>query len=183
MRLFTAVDIPPDVVRALDQLIAALKPAARIKWSPAANLHITTKFIGEWPDRRLAELTQTLRGLVKREPIPIEVRDLGFFPNARAPRVFWAGVHAPPILAELARETDRALAGLGVPLEARAFSPHLTLARIKEPVPLDRLHEAIAALPSTAFGAFSVDRFYLYQSTLNPSGSVYTQLAEFPFQS
>jgi len=182
MRLFTAVDIPREVIHALDGLIARLKPSARIKWIPATNLHITTKFIGEWPDGRLAELTEALRPLAARQTIPIEVRGLGFFPNARAPRVFWAGVEAPASLAELARETDRAVNRLGVPLEARPFSPHLTLARIKEPVPLGRLHEAIAALASTEFGAFTADRFYLYQSTLNPSGSVYTRLAEFPFQ-
>jgi 2'-5' RNA ligase len=182
MRLFAAVDIPRETIHALDGLIAILKPSARIKWSPATNLHITTKFIGEWPDQRLGELTGALHGLAAREPIPIAVRGLGFFPNARAPRVFWAGVEAPASLAELARETDRALNRLGVPIEARPFSPHLTLARIKEPIPLGRLHEAIAALASTEFGAFTVDRFYLYQSTLNPSGSVYIRLAEFPFQ-
>jgi 2'-5' RNA ligase len=181
MRVFTAVDIPPDVLRALDRLIAALRPTARIKWSPAANLHITTKFIGDWPDERLAELTESLGGLPPRAPIPIEVRGLGFFPNPRAPRVFWAGIEASNGLPELARETDRALNRLGVPLESRPFSPHLTLARIKEPLPLDRLHRAIAGLASTDFGAFQVDRFCLYQSTLNPSGSVYAKLSEFPF--
>lgn len=182
MRLFTAVDIPREVIHALDGLIARLKPSARIKWSPATNLHITTKFIGEWPDQRLGELTDALRPLAAPEPIPIAVRGLGFFPNARAPRVFWAGVEAPASLVELARQTDRALIRLGIPSEARPFSPHLTLARIKEPIPLGRLHEAIAALASTEFGTFNVDRFYLYRSTLNPSGSVYTRLAEFLFQ-
>ncbi len=180
MRLFTAIDLPPEVVRKLDQLITSLKPSARLHWSPARNLHITTKFIGEWPEARQAELVQALAALEPNEPISIQVRSLGFFPNPRAPRVFWAGVHAPPSLAELARQTDRALHRLGVPLETRPFSPHLTLARIKEPLPLDRLHSSLAALPSTEFGAFTASSFHLYQSTLNPSGSVYTRLAEFP---
>lgn len=181
MRLFTAVDIPVETVQALDRLIAQLRPAARIKWSPAANLHITTKFIGEWPDARRAEIEAALGALPARPPVPVAVRGLGFFPNARSPRVFWAGVEAGAGLGDLARETERALARLGVEKEGRAFSPHLTLARIKEPLPLDRLHAAIAALPSTEFGAFTVDRFYLYQSALHPSGSVYTKLSEFPF--
>jgi 2'-5' RNA ligase len=180
MRLFTAIDLPPEVVRRLDGLITGLRPSARLHWSPARNLHITTKFIGEWPEARLAELVQALGSLAPNEPIWIEVRGLGFFPNPRAPRVFWAGVHAPPNLAELARQTDRALHRLGVPLEPRPFSPHLTLARIKEPIPLDRLHASLAALPSTEFGAFTAASFHLYQSKLNPSGSVYTRLAEFP---
>jgi 2'-5' RNA ligase len=182
MRLFTAIDLPPEVVRRLDQLIAGLKPSARLHWSPARNLHITIKFIGEWPEARLAELIQALGALAPNEPIPIKVRGLGFFPNPRAPRVFWAGVQAPPSLAELARQTDRALHRLGVPLETRPFSPHLTLARIKEPIPLDRLHSSLAALPSAEFGAFLAGSFHLYQSALNPSGSVYTRLAEFPLR-
>jgi len=181
MRLFAAVDIPAEVTHALDALISQLRPAARIKWSPASNLHITTKFIGEWPDARLHELNEALRALPRRRPIPIEVRELGFFPNSRSPRVFWAGVHAPAELGELARETDAALHRLGVEREQRPFSPHLTLARIKAPVPLGPLHGAIAQLPSTAFGAFTTDRFYLYLSALHSSGSVYTRLSEFPF--
>ncbi len=181
MRLFTAVDIPDDILRRLDQLIADLRPSARISWSPASNLHITTKFIGEWPEEQGEELIQALRGLPGREAIPIDIRGVGFFPNPRSPHVFWAGVHAPGSLGELARDTDRALSRLGIPPESRAFSPHLTLARIKTPVPLDRLHQAIAALPSIECGAFTADRFFLYRSKLTPSGSVYTKLSEFPF--
>ena len=179
MRLFAAIDIPREVVANLDRLIAQLRPTARIKWSPAANLHITTKFIGEWPDERLAELESALGALPSREAMPIDIRGLGFFPNAHSPWVFWAAIHAPAGLAELAKETDQALGRLGVPPEPRPFSPHLTLARIKEPVPLERLRQAIAGLPSTEFGSFRADRFVLYQSRLNPSGSVYTKLSEY----
>jgi 2'-5' RNA ligase len=182
MRLFTAIDLPEGVVAALSRLIDRLRPTARIRWSPPENLHITTKFIGEWPEGRLGELTAVLRALPRYEPPRIEVRGLGFFPNPHAPRVFWAAVHAPPALGELAHETDRALAGLGIPAEKRPFSPHLTLARIKEPVPLAALRQTIAALPEADFGAFTADRFYLYQSTLNPSGSVYTRLSDYAFQ-
>ncbi len=179
MRLFTAIDLPPDVLGNLERLLARLRPAARIKWVAAANIHLTTKFIGEWPDERLEELTAALGGLPRREPIDIALRGLGFFPNARAPRVFWVGVEAPPGVAELAGETDRALGRLGVPPENRPFSPHLTLARIKEPVPLEALRLVIEQLPSVEFGQFRADRFYLYRSQLTPSGSVYTRLSEF----
>jgi 2'-5' RNA ligase len=89
-------------------------------------------------------------------------------------------VEAAPDLAALAAETDRALDPLGLPPEGRPFSPHLTLARIKEPVPLQSLREAIAALPSLDFGSFTAASFFLYHSRPGPSGSVYTKLAEFP---
>jgi 2'-5' RNA ligase len=180
MRLFTGIDLPAEVVRNLESLLARLRPAARVRWSPPANLHITTRFIGEWSAERLPALEFALAALPGSGPIPIRVRKLGFFPNPRAPRVFWAGIEAGPGLAALAFETDRALSGLGLPAEDRPFSPHLTLARIKDPVALPELCETIARLPSLEFGDFTADRFHLYQSRLGPAGSVYTKLAEFP---
>ncbi len=181
MRLFTAIDLPVDLVAALARLIGRLRPTARIKWSPEANLHITTKFIGEWPEDKLEQLTGALAPLGAREPFPLEVRGLGFFPNPHSPRVFFAAVHAPQTLVELAHETDAVLANIGVAAEKKPFSPHLTLARIKEPVPMQALRQAIADLESTKLGSFTVDRFYLYRSQLNPSGSVYTKLSDFRF--
>jgi 2'-5' RNA ligase len=179
MRLFTGLDLPAEVVRGLERLIEALRPSARIQWSPAANLHITTKFIGEWPEARLEELKSALSALPARPPLEIGVRELGFFPNPRAPRVFWCGIEAPG-LAELAAETDRATSVLGIASENRPFSAHLTLARIKDRLNLNPLHQRVAALPSRDFGRFAAHSFFLYHSRLNPGGSVYTKLAEFP---
>ena len=182
MRLFTAIDLPGELVATLARLIDQLRPSARINWSAPANLHITTKFIGEWPDNDLDRLTRALETLAPREPIPIAMRGVGFFPNPHSPRLFWAAVHAGPELAALARDTDAALAGIGVPADTKPFSPHLTLARIKAPAKMQPLREAIAALPFTGFGAFTPDRFYLYRSELKPTGSVYTKLSDFPFR-
>jgi 2'-5' RNA ligase len=179
MRLFTGLDLPHEVVRELEKLIDGLRPQARINWSPPANLHITTKFIGEWPQERLQELKAALGRLPPREPLSLHIHELGFFPNPKSPRVFWCGIDAPG-LAALAADTDRATAALGIESEKRPFSPHLTLARIKEPVPLNRLRDAIVALPSVDFGSFEVRGFFLYQSQLRPGGSVYTKLSEFP---
>lgn len=179
MRLFTGLDLPPDVVGHLERLLAKLRPAARIQWSPPANLHVTTKFIGEWPDGRLGDLKAALAGLDAGPPIGVHVRKVGFFPNPHAPRVFWCGIEAPG-LEELARVTDDATAALGVPRETRDFSPHLTLARIKERIELQPLREAIAALSTLEFGEFEAHAFFLYQSKLSPAGAVYTKLAEFP---
>jgi len=180
MRLFTGLDLAPDVVANLERLLEQLKPAAPIKWSPPRNLHITTKFIGEWPAERLEELKAALRNLAAQAPIAITIAKLGFFPNPHAARVFWAGVQAGEELPALARATDDATAALGVAKESRLYSPHLTLARIANPGRLPGLLSAVAALPSLEFGAFTADRFYLYQSQTSPAGSVYTKLAEFP---
>src|SRR5437764_10247711 len=125
MRLFTALDLPDYVIGNLEELTRRLKPAAPIAWSPPSNLHITTKFIGEWKEERLPELVAALETVPRREPIPIAIRRVGFYPNPHSPRIFWCGVEAPG-LAEMAADTDAATAALGIAGEERVFSPHLT---------------------------------------------------------
>lgn len=179
MRLFTGLDLPPEVAGRLADLLEKLRPTARITWSPPGNLHITTKFIGEWPEERLAELREALGSLAPRAPIVVDVGGLGFYPNARSPRVFWCGVEAPG-LAELAADTDAATARLGIASEKRAYSPHLTLARIRERTVLLGLHQRVADLGAAEQGRFEARAFFLYRSQLRPTGSLYTKLAEFP---
>lgn len=179
MRLFTGIDLSPAIVQKLEALIEELRPAADVKWSPAENLHITTKFIGAWPEERLGEIQRALESLPARAPLSIAVQKLGFFPNPHSPQVFWAGVSGGEELAGLARDTEDALTPLGIAREKRAFSAHLTLARISK-TPVRQLLQAIAKLPATDFGRFVTDRFHLYESRPGSGGSVYTKLGEFP---
>lgn len=183
MRLFTAVEIPDEVRNRLDRLVTHLRPNAHVKWSPVYNLHITLKFIGEWPAEEFEKLQQGLKTLPTRPAVAIDVRGLGWFPNPHQPRVFWAGVHAGPELAQLAADVDAALTPLGVAKEERPFSPHLTLARIKQPTPLQGLRQAVADLEAVDFGAFEASSFFLYRSQPGPAGSIYTKLSEYPFLS
>jgi len=182
MRLFTGIDLPEEVRERLERLLMHLRPAAHLKWSPVYNLHITLKFIGEWPEEKLPQLQKALQSLTNRAPVRIEVRGLGWFPNPHHPRVFWVAVQGGTALEALARDSDEALEPLGIQKEGRAFTAHLSLARIKEPTPLDALRTAIAKLESAEFGSFTAEKFYLYRSQPGSAGSIYTKLAEFPLQ-
>jgi 2'-5' RNA ligase len=182
MRLFTGIDLPDQTRERLERLLMHLRPAAHLKWSPVYNLHLTLKFIGEWPEEKLPQLEEALRAIPPREPIPAEVKGLGWHPNAHHPRVFWVALHGGEPLDALVRDTDTALAPLGIAKEDRAFSAHLTLARIKDPVPLQALRNAIAQLESVEFGSFVADRFHLYRSQPGSAGSIYTKLSEYRFQ-
>lgn len=170
MRLFTGLDLPAHVAAAIEKLLETLRPMAPLRWTPVENLHVTTKFIGEWPEARLDEMRRALSDVPGRAPISVAIRGLEL-----KPRLFWAKLQAPA-LADLARDIDTAAAKLGVAPEQRAFNPHLTLARINKPVRFD-----MARFASTDFGAFEAARFFLYLSKPGPGGSVYTKLAEFPF--
>jgi 2'-5' RNA ligase len=181
MRLFTGISLPPEVINHLTRLLDHLRPTAHLKWTPVYNLHISTKFIGPWPKERLEEIKGALQKVRTSEPIAMSVNGLGWFPNPHHPRTLVVTVRAPETLIQLAKATDEALTVLGVPAESRPFSPHITLARIKEANPLIDLKRTIAALPTVDFGTFAASSFQLFESNPGPAGSVYTHLADFPF--
>jgi len=181
MRLFTGIPLAAEITGSLERLLNRLRPTAPLHWSRSDNLHITTRFIGEWREDRLEELKSALSAVPVPQPFAIAVRGLGWFPNPHAPRVFWAGVEAPPALVGLAKAIESALAGIGVAMEDRPFRPHLTLARVKDPRRAAPVRAAVAKLESTDFGAFEARSYRLYQSTRTAAGSVYAPLAEFSF--
>jgi RNA 2',3'-cyclic 3'-phosphodiesterase len=182
MRLFTAIDLPADVLVRLERLLTALRPEALIKWSPLDNLHVTVKFIGEWPESRLEELNEVLSTLAPREPFAIELKQLGWFPNERSPRVLWVGIQGGNPLLELVHETEERLqATLGIKKEDRPFVPHLTVARIKNPVPLRRLRHRVEEMQPAALGSFMAAHFALFRSDPGSNASIYRKLREYRF--
>jgi 2'-5' RNA ligase len=182
MRLFTAIDLSAEMLLRLERLLSTLRPEALIKWSPLDNLHITTKFIGEWPEQRLEELHSALATLTPREPFDLEVRDLGWFPNERSPRVLWAGVQGSPTLKQLIVETEERLLTLGIPKEEKPNNPHLTLARIKNPAPLRNLRKKVEELQPAELGTFSVRHFCLFRSDPGSNASIYRRLRDYRFE-
>ncbi len=182
MRVFIALDIPEGVRRAIGELIAKLQTSCRgARWARTDGMHVTLKFIGEAGPATVEQTKAELHAIRSSAPVEIQFRDVGFFPNARHPRVFWAGIEATPNLAELAAEIERRFEPLGIPRESRPFRPHLTLARFKSQEGLPRLHEALAKLGSFEFGSMGTGEFHLYESHLKSSGAEYTKLATFRF--
>ena len=179
MRLFLAIDLPDTLLLRLGRLVNSLRPEAMIKWSPVENFHITTKFIGSFPEERLEELTAALSAMPRRAPFHIHMKGFGWFPNDRQPRVLWAGVEQCESLKSLVNDTEDALAEIGIAREKRLFSPHLTLARVPYSVPLGRLKERIEDLRDADIGSYVVSRFCLYRSDSGLNASVYRRLHEF----
>ncbi len=176
------MDVPQDVRRALGDLIAKLEKTGRgARWMRPEGIHITLKFIGEVPDETVEKVKVILAGVRSPAPVQMSFRETGFFPNARHPRVFWAGIEATPNLAGMAGEIERRLEPVGIAAENRAFRPHLTLARFKSEEGLTHLRATIEQLAPFDFGAARATQFYLYQSVLKRDGAEYTRLATFNF--
>ncbi len=182
MRLFVALDIPEDVRRAIRELTQKLEPTCRgARWMRAEGIHVTLKFIGEASEEKAAGIRTELGAVRSAAAAELSFHNVGFFPNARHPRVFWVGIETSPNLAEMAGEIERRLEKLGIPREDRAFKPHLTLARFKSEEGLPKLHEAIQQLGAAEFGRMRTEEFYLYRSTLKPGGAEYAKLETFRF--
>ena len=188
MRAFVALDIPEQVRAAIGALITKLRPECRdAKWVRIEGVHLTLKFIGEVEPEKIEPIKASLAQVHFPHSMELKFRNVGFFPNERRPRVFWAGIEAGPELGVLAAAVETALEPLGIAKEQRAFSPHLTLARLETlhgagaNASLDRLREAISLAGPLEFGGGITNEFHLYQSVLKPGGAEYTRLATFRF--
>lgn len=186
MRLFTGLELPPRIAGTLAAWQASLRrdsgeAVSGVRWSPAGNLHITTKFIGEWPEARLAELTRVLESEVPRPaPVAIVLPGIGSMTNAHQGRIVYAAVGcASDVLRNLATDTDTALArALEIGAERRPYKPHVTLGRARQDSAA--LCAALAAFRPDALH-FEAGEFCLYQSTPSAKGTVYSKLSRFPF--
>jgi len=194
MRVFVALDIDDAVRVRLEQFLDGVRGfAPDARWVRPESMHVTLKFIGEKSSEAVEEIKQAL-GAIRAGGIETSFRGHGFFPTAKAPRVFWIGIAAGPQLAALAKLVDDATAALGVPREEHQFSPHLTLARrggSAAPHPhkgdgpnpvFQRLQEKLAAMRALDFGTMTAREFFLYQSQPMPGGARYTKIARFELE-
>jgi 2'-5' RNA ligase len=182
MRLFVALEIPADVRENLAALIKSLRATSpQTRWVRPENLHVTLKFIGEMPETKLAAIRTALAGVRSERALTLDFRGLGFFPNEKHPRVFWAGIEASPNLKTLAADIDGATEKLGIPREQRPFSPHLTLARFEPSRLQETLRAAIRENAGREFGSLRTSQFHLIESKLKPSGAEYTTVESFRY--
>ena len=181
MRLITALELNSKVVGNLTELVRRLRPVAPVRWVHPQNMHVTLKYIGDWPESRLDLILRNLSEVRVTQPIVVPLAGLGYFPSMERPRVFWVGAENTAPLRQLASNVDAALGPLGVVPEVRPYQPHLTLGRVFEGESLEELHNAIEELPSREFGTLTPDRFTLFESTVTDAGPVYRRVAEFPF--
>jgi RNA 2',3'-cyclic 3'-phosphodiesterase len=182
VRLFIAIQLTDEVREALRSFLSELPELApKAKWVRSENLHLTLKFLGHTDPAKLADIENALAAVRSPEPVSLDFRGLGFFPNERRPRVFWVGMQAPANLATLAEAIDRETHELGFPLETRPFTPHLTLARFEPPGMPPQLNASAKQNATRTFGSLTTQQFQLIESKLKPAGAEYTTLKSFPF--
>jgi len=181
IRLFLALNTPPEARAKIAGVRETLRAAAAdVHWEPDAKLHCTLKFLGDTDERLVPAISDAIQSAATPfPPFPVSYRSLGVFPTWRNPRVIWIGMEDPgSILLHLYQGLDRALAGIGIPQEDRAFHPHVTIGRVRGP---KNLRNLITTMETTTFECAPalMEEVHLVRSELRPGGSAYTILKSF----
>jgi 2'-5' RNA ligase len=183
VRAFIAVPLSVEVRQWLGEARSVLEkalPRGTVRWTAIEGIHVTLKFLGEIPVARIDAVRAVMdRAASGRSPFRIVAEGLGCFPNLRRPRVIWAGLRPQPDLAVLQQRIEEGLEAAGLPREGRAFSPHLTLARVRDgatPRALAEIGRAVEGVRLNPSAEMDVAEFRLFRSVLKPSGPEYSVL-------
>jgi 2'-5' RNA ligase len=174
-RLFTGIEIPAEIGLALSSFRGGL-PGAR--WVEPENYHITLRFIGDIDERMADDVTSILGERRQRTPIEITIDGLDSFGGGK-PRAVFARTSGNGELNDLQGEQERLLRQVGLEPEARKFTPHVTLARLKHASAVDVAHY-IATHGHFPKLTFTAHRFVLYSSRASVGGGPYVIEAAYP---
>ena len=177
VRLFVAASVPDVELKELEERARPLRERLiGARWAPLSNQHITLKFLGSTPVDKLSEVERVVGDVSARHRrTDLSVTDLGCFPNPRRARVLWAGIRDDAgVLTSLAADMAEELEPLGFRREKRAFTPHLTLARFRYPVPVDETFLQVGE-----GNEFPLEEIDLFRSHLSPKGARYEVLKSF----
>ena len=184
VRCFIAIELPEEVKAGLVQLQAQLKSGDQpgVKWVDPYGIHLTLKFLGSVAADRIDPITAAMEEAVQGiSPFRLKVEGLGVFPNLRRAQVVWVGVSGEvDKLAHLQQRIESNLAGLGFAPERRRFTPHLTLARLRDRASLDerqRFGQLIAGTKFEPAYSFQVDAISLMRSQLTREGAIYSRIS------
>ncbi len=188
IRVFIAIEPSASARAALVRLTQRMQQAQLrdLRWVDPMGVHLTLKFLGNIPlsvkDKVAEAMESAARGL---GPFALALSNVGVFPSPGSPRVLWVGVQGDlEALGRLQERLEAGLERLGFPREARGFTPHLTLARVRDrlsPQARDRLAQVLASERpdwTEAEAAWEVREVVLMRSTLTPSGAIYQLIAK-----
>jgi 2'-5' RNA ligase len=184
IRSFIAIELPKEAKEGLARLRKELEKNEHkfVKWVAPGGIHLTLKFLGNIPSKRLTEITEAIEEATRGiSPFHLEISGLGAFPSLKQARVFWVGIGGElDRLSRLQQNIDSTLATLGFAKEERSFVPHLTLARIRQGAsPLERrsFGELVGSTVFEDKYHVEVEAISLMRSQLTPAGAIYTCLS------
>jgi RNA 2',3'-cyclic 3'-phosphodiesterase len=179
IRAFIAIPLPESVRHMLGDLQSQLKKAGiKAAWPKPAGFHLTLKFLGPTSLDTLMQIQAVMDQFCGKYPdLVLTAGSMGVFPDSKKARVIWTDIRGQTRrLEKLFTHLDGALHALGLPKQSRPFSPHITLARIKAPVPSGKLVSLMETSKETWSDEFHAQYMNLYKSRLTSAGAVHTRL-------
>ena len=183
MRLFVAMELEQAVRKAMESLQKSLASACPdVRWVRPELMHLTLKFLGEVDDALAVGVTRAAGEVAAATgPFELAVGGCGCFPPRGDVRIVWAGTEEPTgVLAGCVQRLEAALGELGFPAESRAFSPHITIGRVREDHSRGKLRAAVAAARLTPMTQH-VASIVVMCSELSRSGPTYTVVSRAAF--
>ena len=177
-RTFIAAELPTEIKKIIHEAQNALKKSnSAVTWVKPDNAHLTLKFLGDVPLENIKEIERILTDIVRnKKSIDSALTTLGAFPKIDHPQIIWIGLEDDfKIIEELAVSVEEELNKFGFKKEARAFSPHITIGRVKSSKNVELLSQEIKNYSPPAI-PFTIKNIALFESTLTPSGPVYKEL-------
>jgi RNA 2',3'-cyclic 3'-phosphodiesterase len=182
IRTFIAVDITSTPVM-LEFAEAIRKTGADVKLVEPQNIHITLKFLGDTDEQLLPDLEEIIHDAVTGvKPFTIQLQGTGVFPNRDYLKVLWVGIQAGEEMETIGSRIEEACAELGFKKERRAFSPHLTIGRVRTARNKLQLLEVVDKYKDTLFATEEVKAVVLKRSVLSPKGPTYSTLISVPLE-
>lgn len=175
-RLFTGIEIPPEIAQGLSLLRGGI-PGAR--WITPENYHLTLRFIGD-VDGGIGRDVMQILDEVRRRPFEIVLDRLDQF-GGKKPRAVFAAAKQNPDLIELQAEHERLLQRIGLPPESRKFTPHVTLARLRDSKTFE-VADYLSSRGPFRMPPFAVSRFVLFSSRASTGGGPYVVEAAYPLE-
>ena len=179
MRLFLAIELPADLLDALESAIAPLRAESpEIAWVPPTKRHLTLKFLGDVDEERLDHVVALADRVARQHrAFSMQLGGIGAFPNFRRARVVWIGVEHEARLELLHHDLEVNGEDAGFEIEGRAFRPHVTLARVRSPIDVEHARRLARAARRIDFSAtVDVGEITLFESTLAQSGATYRRV-------
>ena len=178
VRSFIAIPVPSTVIQVLDDAVKNLDSyiGENVRWVRTEGIHLTLKFMGNIEAGMVDRVLEAMPAVASQfSPFELAISGLGVFPNPRRPRVLWSGVHGEmETLPALQLAIDDALGELGLRKEHRAFSPHLTLGRVRRDVAegqLRRIGQVMEGGELSGTPSWTADSVNLMRTELDPGGS------------
>lgn len=178
MMIRTFVSVPVPMTDEIAGILTELRGIKGIRASPAGQVHLTMKFLGDTDEKKVLRLCQSLKvAMSGKDGFDVVIEGIGAFPNERDPKVIWLGIKDPENLKDIAGIVDTCVKDLNIKADDKPFSPHMTIGRVNYKADLKGVFNNNR---NKVFCSFRCDHINVMKSVLTPKGAIHSIIESIP---